>query len=59
MVVVLARNKYSYKEKKAYWQGVGFGMATVHSFAEQGDYVKGMHKNKVYNSFSAGLKKSQ
>ena len=55
----MARNKYSYKEKKAYWQGVGFGMATVHSSAEQGDYVKGMHKNKVYNSFSAGLKKSQ
>lgn len=52
-----SRKSYTYAQRKAYWQGVGFGMATGHTLTEQARYYKKMKTHKTFDSFQAGTMK--
>ena len=51
----MVRKKYSYSERKSYWQGVGYGMATYASKEDETKYINKMKKTKSYTNFQNGL----
>ena len=55
----MKKKNYSYSQKKAYWQGVGFAMANGHTLREQDSYCKNMKKNKTFDSFVKGFNSRQ
>lgn len=54
-----SRKSYTYAQRKAYWQGVGFGMASGHTATEQARFIKKMRTSKILDSFQAGTLKDK